>query len=59
MDAKCPYCNSKANFNIEKNIIICKKCNIEIDFDKYIETMKEKALNLADNFQENWDKPGF
>jgi hypothetical protein len=59
MDAKCLYCSNKANFDIEKNIIICKKCNIEIDYDKYIESMKEKALNLADTFQENWDRPGF
>ncbi len=59
MDAKCFNCNNKANFNIEKNKIICKKCNIEIDYDKYIETMKEKALTLADDLQSNWDKQGY
>ncbi|MDQ6724088.1 MAG: zinc-domain-containing protein [Thermoproteota archaeon] len=59
MDAKCFNCSNKAHFNIEKNKIICKKCNIEIDYDKYIETMKEKALNLADDLQSNWDKHGY
>jgi hypothetical protein len=59
MDAKCFNCNNKANFDIEKNIIICKRCDIEIDYDKYIEAMKEKALSLADDLQSSWDKPGF
>ena len=48
--------NSKANFDIEKNKIICTKCKMEIDYDEYIENMKEKALSLADEFQNNWDK---
>ena len=44
MDARCVNCNSKANFDIEKNKIICKKCGMEIDYDEYIEHMKEKVL---------------
>ena len=56
MDAKCLYCNNKANFDIEKNKIICKKCNTEIDYDKYIETMKDRVLTLADDFQNNLDQ---
>jgi hypothetical protein len=59
MDAKCLYCNNKANFDIEKNKIICKKCNTEIDYDKYIETMKDRVLTLADDFQNNLDRPGY
>jgi hypothetical protein len=58
MDAKCFNCNDKADFNIEKNKIICKKCNIEIGYDEYIENMKEKALSLADDLQNSWDKQG-
>ena len=49
--------NNKANFNIEKNKIICKKCNIEIGYDEYIETMKDRVLTLADDFQNSLDKP--
>ena len=59
MDARCIYCNDKANFEIEKNKIICEKCNIEIDYDEYIETMKERALTLANNFQDNCDRAGY
>ena len=58
MDAKCFNCNNKADFNIENNMIICKKCNIEIGYDEYIENMKEKALSLADDLQNSWDKQG-
>jgi DNA-directed RNA polymerase subunit RPC12/RpoP len=58
MDAKCFNCNNKADFDIEKNKIICKKCNIEIGYDEYIENMKEKALSLADDLQNSWDKQG-
>ncbi len=58
MDAKCFNCNNKADFNIEKNIIICKKCNLEIGYDEYLEIMKEKALSLADDIQNNLDKQG-
>ena len=56
MDAKCLYCNEKAIFDIDKNKIICKRCNIEIEYDKYIEIMKERALTLANDFQDNFDK---
>ena len=58
MDAKCFNCNNKADFDIEKNKIICKKCNIEIGYDEYIENMKEKALSLSDDLQNSWDKQG-
>ena len=47
MDAKCLYCNNKANFDIEKNKIICKKCNIEIDYDEYIENYERKSIILG------------
>ncbi len=56
MDAKCLYCNEKAIFDIDKNKIMCKRCNIEIEYDKYIESMKERALTLANDFQDNFDK---
>ncbi|MDQ2685107.1 MAG: zinc-domain-containing protein [Thermoproteota archaeon] len=49
----------KADFDIEKNMVICKKCGLEIGYDEYIEQMKDKAVTLADDFQSNWDKSGF
>jgi len=59
MDARCSNCNMKADFDIEKNKVICKKCGLEIGYDEYIEQMKDKAVTLADDFQSTWDKSGF
>lgn len=59
MDARCVNCNKRADYNIEKNKIKCQNCGLEIDYDEYLEQMKEKATNLADNFQSSWDKTGF
>lgn len=59
MDARCINCNNRANFDIEKNMIKCEKCGMEINYDDYIEQMKEKTVTLADNFQSSWDRRGF
>lgn len=59
MDARCLNCDNRANYDIENDKITCKKCGLEIDYDEYIEKMKDKAVTLADNFQANWDKTGF
>jgi hypothetical protein len=59
MDARCLNCNNNDNYDIEKSKIICERCDIEIDYDKYIEIMKDKALYMADNFQNNWERTGF
>ena len=60
MDARCVNCNMKADFDIEENKVTCKKCGLEIDYDDYIEQMKEKAVTLADDFQSSaWNKRGF
>lgn len=52
-------CNNIAIYDLDKNIIICDVCNTTIDYEKYIEIMTEKAQNLADGFQESWDKNRF
>ncbi len=59
MEAKCFNCNSRADFDIDKNKVICERCDIIIDYDEYLEKMKEKALNMSDDFQLDWDKSGF
>lgn len=59
MDAKCVNCNMRAECNIEENKITCKRCKLEIDYDDYIEQMKEKAATLADDFQSSWNRRGF
>jgi hypothetical protein len=59
VEAKCFNCNRRAEFDIDKNKVICERCDIIIDYDEYIEKMKEKALNMSDDFQLDWDKSGF
>lgn len=49
----------RAECNIEENKITCKRCKLEIDYDDYIEQMKEKAATLADDFQSSWNRRGF
>lgn len=59
MDAKCLNCDNRADFNIEENKVKCSKCGMQMEYDDYIEQMKDKALTLADDFQYSWDKSGF
>ena len=59
MDARCVNCNRKADFDIDKNKVTCKECGLELDYEEYIERMKEKAVTMADDFQSTWDKRGF
>ena len=37
MDAKCPNCESIAEYNIKKEVIKCSKCNFKSSYDEYIE----------------------
>ncbi|GKS62335.1 hypothetical protein YTPLAS21_17930 [Candidatus Nitrosocosmicus sp.] len=59
MDARCVNCNKKADFDIDKSKVTCKECGLELDYEEYIERMKEKAVTMADDFQTTWDKRGF
>ena len=59
MDARCVNCNMKADFDIEENKVTCKRCGLEIDYENYLERMKEKAVTLADDFQSSSNKRGF
>lgn len=51
LDAKCPQCNDKAQVSDDMTTIQCKKCGYSDSYQNYIEKMKTKAENMADNFQ--------
>jgi hypothetical protein len=34
----------------------CEKCGYVARYNEYLETMKIKAQNLADDFQTGWEK---
>ena len=57
MDAKCPECEKVAILDDEITKVKCPHCNFEADYGKYLEIMKEKALNMASDYVP--DRPGF
>ena len=56
LEAKCPECRKKAEVNYEMSEVRCKHCGFLATYDDYIEMMKGKATDLADNYQANWDR---
>ena len=51
LDAKCPQCNDKAQVSEDMTTINCKNCGYSDSYESYIEKMKVKAENMADNFE--------
>ena len=59
LEAKCYKCDKKAEVNDEMTEVNCSHCLAEISYEEYIEIMKEKALNMGIDFQNNLDKNPF
>lgn len=59
LEARCPKCGKKAAVDDELANVRCEHCGFSSSYDDYIETMKGKALTLADEFQTSWDKNPF
>ena len=57
MDARCPECEKVAVLDDEITKVKCSHCNFEADYEKYLEIMKEKALNMSADYIP--DRPGF
>jgi len=51
LDAKCPKCDKKAQLNEEMTAVSCENCGYSDNYENYINIMKSKAENMADNFQ--------
>lgn len=51
LDAKCPKCDNKAQVNDDLTTVECKNCGYSDDYENYINMMKSKAENMADNYQ--------
>ena len=56
IEAKCPTCANKALVNEEMTEVKCTSCGFRATYDNYIEIMKSKALQMADNIHLDWDK---
>jgi hypothetical protein len=59
LEARCPECGKKAQVDDEMSRVECAHCGFSKSYDDYIEIMKGKAVDIADNFQANWDKNPF
>lgn len=51
LDAKCPKCDNKAQVDDDVTKVECKHCGYTDNYENYIEIMKSKAENMADNYQ--------
>ncbi len=51
LDAKCAKCNNKAQVSDDMSTIQCKNCGYSDNYENYMEVMKSKAENMADNYQ--------
>ncbi|HXV87933.1 MAG TPA: zinc-domain-containing protein [Nitrososphaeraceae archaeon] len=51
LDAKCAKCNNKAQVSDDMSTILCKNCGYSDNYENYMEIMKSKAENMADNYQ--------
>lgn len=49
--AKCPKCDNKAQVDDDVMKVECKHCGYSDNYENYIEIMKSKAENMADNYQ--------
>jgi len=50
MDARCPECEKVAVLDDEITKVKCPHCNFETDYEKYLEIMKEKVLNMSADY---------
>jgi len=57
MDARGTECENVAVLDDEITKVTCPHSNFEADFEKYLEIMKEMALNMPADYIP--DRPGF
>ena len=56
MDARCPKCEKIAILNDQVTKVTCPHCDFEADYEKYLEIMKQEAINMAADYIP--DRPG-
>tara|TARA_B110000263_G_scaffold100452_1_gene87800 strand:- start:559 stop:735 length:177 start_codon:yes stop_codon:yes gene_type:complete len=57
LDARCPECENVAKVNDDLTQVTCPHCKFEVSYEKYLEIMKDQALNMAADYIP--DRPGF
>lgn len=56
MDARCPECSRVAILDDEVTCVKCPHCGFEADYDRYLEIMRDAAVNMAADYIP--DRPG-
>jgi ribosomal protein L37E len=59
LEARCPECGKRAEVDDDMAKVECKHCGFSATYDDYIEIMKGKAVDIADNYQSTWDRRPF
>ncbi len=59
LEARCPQCNKKAQVDDEMATVKCDHCGFQSTYDEYLEIMKGKAENMADEYLLDWDRRPF
>ena len=50
LDARCPECENVAKVNDDVTKVTCPHCKFEVSYEKYLEIMKDQALNMAADY---------
>jgi hypothetical protein len=56
IEAKCPNCSYKATVDENLTRVSCRACGFTASYEDYLEIMKSKAVQMADDLQLDWDK---
>ncbi|NOJ28396.1 MAG: zinc-domain-containing protein [Nitrososphaera sp.] len=59
LDARCPECGKKAQMDDDATTVKCEYCGFQSTYDEYLEIMKGKVENMADDYLLNWDRKPF
>ena len=54
LEAKCPHCLGRAEVDDDLSFVECRNCDYHDTYENYIETMRDKAENMSNDFQSNW-----
>lgn len=50
VDAKCPECSGVAVLDDDITEVKCPNCGFEAGYDRYLDIMKDAALNMAADY---------
>jgi hypothetical protein len=56
LEAKCPNCTKRATVDEKLTKVNCRACGFTTSYEDYLEIMKSKAVQMADDLQMDWDK---